>query len=105
MISVNLSDQFEYNPASKANLEQIAAALSGSYLELRKNGRASFNTKVPQLQVADARWTYHMDEGRLSLTESKGGAGVLMEFLVATNDQQTLFYLMESPFVLEMKKE
>jgi hypothetical protein len=101
---VSLSDQFEYNPSSRANLEQIAEALEGSVLELRKNGRASFRTKVPQFQVPEARWSYEEDDASLTLTDKRNPSVVIMEFIVVTTGQNSLFYLSESPFVLEMNR-
>ncbi|MEJ2003529.1 MAG: hypothetical protein P8X57_00855 [Cyclobacteriaceae bacterium] len=102
--NVQLSDQFEYDPSTEAQLLQIAEALVGSRLELDKKGLANFNTKVPQLYVEDARWSYINTEGRLQLTDNKDASSVIMEFLVIASTESTLFYLAESPFVFHMNR-
>jgi len=101
--SVRLSDQFEYDESTRSGLMQIASALEGSRLHLNGKGKARFETKVPQLYVAEARWTYDESTGTLRLADQRDAANILMEFLVATGGENTLFYLAESPFVFEMK--
>jgi hypothetical protein len=102
--NVELSDQFEYDARTEAQLGQIAQALIGSSLELTRKGKAVFNTKVPQLYVDRARWSYNPDEGSLKLTDYRNEQDVIMEFLIAPSAGKTLFYISESPFVMEMKK-
>ena len=98
-----LSDAFEYDAQTASQLLQIAEALQGSILELKKNGRASFLTKVPQLRIENAKWTYDIEKGSLKLVAQDDKTGN-MELLVFHEEQGIMAYIAESPFILHLKK-
>ena len=99
--SAELSDQLTLEEAARRQFEPFIAAFEGSLLTFRKNGKSTFDTKVPQFNFEDLLWTY--DGGYINLRESSRSA-IRYQFAVAEDEEFMKLFIMETPFVLTMMR-
>ena len=100
--SVVLNKQLRIKEDVKADLQLIANGMKLSILHLGKNGKAEFDTRVPQLVINDAKWTYDAAEGRIVLSDRKSAANLM--YLLYMNKGLPVFYMEQSPFILHVTR-
>lgn len=103
VISAELTDQIQLDDAAFQQFESFTDAFLGSVIEFKKNGKSTMRTRVPQFQYSDHYWEYDKGLSTITIRKSKQSAAS-WEFLVAEKNDNMVFLIKNSPFVLTVKK-
>ena len=103
VVKAELSNQITLEPEASRQFEPFLAAFENSVFEFRKNGKSTFKTRIPQFQYEDHVWSVTEDGSYIEIRETPNSAPRMI-IAVAENGSQSLFYLMDTPFVLTVEK-
>ena len=100
--AAELSEQLTLEEEARRQFAPFIAAFEGSKFEFKKNGKSTFYTRIPQFAYQNLEWSW--DGAYITLRESKNSAAT-MQLAVANHEENWLFYIMETPFVLTVTKK
>ena len=103
VVKAELTDQITLEPEASRQFEPFLAAFENSVFEFRKNGKSTFKTRIPQFQYEDLLWTVTEDGSYIEIRDTPNTAPRLV-IAMAETEEESLFYIMDTPFVLTVEK-